>query len=98
MRQAEPFRFTSFMEESLHLLEGEKENELDELLVFQAKTHQIINRVTSASVKEDETASQLPPYFTKAVLLQLQDLRNSISAELQTNSIPQFFPPFGKFI
>ncbi|KAF2726468.1 hypothetical protein EJ04DRAFT_530247 [Polyplosphaeria fusca] len=91
LRQAEPFRFTAFMEESLHLLEEEKQTELDSLLVFQAKAHQIINRITSASVEEDEAANQLPPYFTKAVLLQLQELRNSMSAALNLNTTAQLY-------
>jgi hypothetical protein len=77
------------MDEYVRVLSEEKETELDILLVTQVKCQVISNQITSCPVEqatEGEGSKVPPPYFVKAMQLQLQDIRKSLPVEIQTNS------------
>jgi hypothetical protein len=85
----EPLRWTIHMDDYARVLSEEKESELDILLITQVKCHMIMNQITSRPEEratDGEASTVLPSYFVKAMRLQLQDIRMSLPAEMQSNS------------
>jgi hypothetical protein len=77
------------MDDYVRVLSEEKETKLDILLVTQAKCQLITNQITSCPAEqavEGEGSKAPPAYFVKAMQLQLQDIRKSLSLEMQSNS------------
>jgi hypothetical protein len=77
------------MDDYVHVLSEEKEAKLDILLITQAKCQVITNQITSCPAEraaEGEGSNVPPAYFVKAMQLQLQEIRKSLSIEMQSNS------------
>jgi hypothetical protein len=77
------------MDDYVRFLSEKKEAELDILLVTQAKCQVITNQITSCPTERaaEGGGSNVPPaYFIKAMQLQLQNIRKSLSVEMQSNS------------
>jgi hypothetical protein len=76
------------MDDYVRVLSEEKEAKLDILLVTQAKCQVVTNQVTSCPAgrsADGEGSNALPAYFVKAMQLQLQEIRKSLSIEMQSN-------------
>jgi hypothetical protein len=86
----EPLRWTPYMDDAIRILNEEKETELDILLTTQAKCHVIAYQITrpSAEWTTEHQSSRAPPaYFIKAMQIQLQEIQQSLPAEIQESQL-----------
>jgi hypothetical protein len=77
------------MDDCVLILSEKSETELDVLLATQAKCHVIMGQMTQSSVEwaADGAYPTVPPvYFVKAMPMQVQNIRQSLPAEMQSNS------------
>lgn len=81
-RKMHPLRWTFYMEDCVRVLRRERETELDFVLAHQAKCHELSNQITTLA---DEKKSPMT-YSEKAMQLQLQNIRQSLPATMQSNS------------
>jgi hypothetical protein len=85
----EALRWTPYMDDCVRILREERETELDFLLILQAKCHVVVDQMMhphSECTADGEGPKPPAAYFIKALQLQLQDIRQSLSAEMQTSS------------
>jgi hypothetical protein len=89
LREMEPLRWTPYMDDCVRILREGKETDLDIMLAFQAKCHIVIGQIThpsSEGVVNGEGSRPTAAYFVKALQLQLQDIRQWLPPEMQSNS------------
>ena len=89
LRQMEALRWTPYMDDCIRTLRDEGETALDTFLIVQAKSCVIVDHITHPPTEwtlDGEGSRPPPPYFPKALQLQLQDMQQSLPAELQTES------------
>jgi hypothetical protein len=95
LRQLEALRWTPYMDDCVRILREEKETKLDLLLAFQAKCHVVVEQITHSPCEwgvGDEMTRSTTTYFVKALQRQLQDIRQSVPAEMQSERQSQALP------
>ncbi|KAF2257907.1 hypothetical protein CC78DRAFT_425554, partial [Lojkania enalia] len=85
IRKVQPPRWTIYLESCLQILGEEKESEHDDLLITQVKCHLIMGQITYPIVDPEISPQSRPPYFIKAILLQLKELKHNLPPQLSTN-------------
>jgi len=83
------------MDDCVRILREEKETKLDLLLAFQAKCHVVVEQITHTPFEwgvGDEMTRSTAAYFVKALQWQLQDIRQSVPAEMQSERQSQALP------
>jgi hypothetical protein len=83
------------MDDCVRILREEKETKLDLLLAFQAKCHVVVEQITHSPFEwgvGDEMTRSTAAYFVKALQRQLQDIRQSVPAEMQSERQSQALP------
>ena len=77
------------MDDCVRILREERETELDSLLILQAKCHVVVDQMMhphSEWAAGGEGPKPPEAYFIKALQLQLRDIRQSLPADMQTDS------------
>jgi hypothetical protein len=77
------------MDHCVRILKEERETELDLFLILQAKCYNAVAQmIRPHSEWAADTEDSRPPaaYFIKATQLQLQDIRQNLPADMQTDS------------
>jgi len=88
LRQMEALRWTPYMDDCVRILREERETKLDLLLTLQAKCHVVVEQITHSPFEwglSDEMTRPTAAYFVKALQLQLQDIRQSVPAEIRSD-------------
>jgi hypothetical protein len=91
----EPLRWTPYMDDCVRILREERETKLDLLLIIQVKCYIVVAQmIRPHSEWAADTEGSRPPaaYLVKATQLQLQDIRQILPADMQTDS--QYWVPF----
>ena len=89
LRQMEPLRWTPYLDDCVRILMEERDTKLDFLLILQAKCYIVVAQMIHPhSEWAADTEGSRPPaaYFIKATQLQLQDIRQNLPADMQTDS------------
>ena len=89
LRQMEPLRWTPYMDDCVRILREGRETELDFFLIFQAKCYIVVAQMIrphSEWAADTEGSRSPAAYFIKATQLQLQDIRQNLPADMQTDS------------
>jgi len=88
----EPLRWTPYMNDCVRVLREEREINLDLLLILQSKCYITVAQMICPHAEWAEESKPPGAYFIKAMQMQLQDIRQNLPADMQTDS--QYWTPF----